>query len=280
MQRHVVTQVSVEPPDVAPAEGTIARREFLRRAAATAAVASGVGGGAVLALAPAVLPAQQQQPQEPPPPPLGNGEPPALQFQAYPGGTGALLEKLWRESGGSPFERHPIQIERWRGPVPATEEEVAFLPVHRLAALIRERRISPTELTEIYLARLERFDPVLLCAVTIMKDRAREEAQQAEAEIKAGRWRGPLHGIPWGVKDLFSTRGARTTWGARDFEQQVIDEDAEVVVRLREAGAVLIAKLASGQFASGDNGAVPQYPSFSPFGINGGYYYGRAVYKF
>src|SRR5690606_34318438 len=91
-----------------------------------------------------------------------------------------------------------------------------------------------------------------LCAVTILEGRAREEAQQAEAEIRAGNWRGPLHGIPWGVKDLFAVRGAPTTWGSADFASQVIDEDAEVVVRLREAGAVLIAKLATGQFARGD----------------------------
>jgi Asp-tRNA(Asn)/Glu-tRNA(Gln) amidotransferase A subunit family amidase len=185
--------------------------------------------------------------------PLGNGEPPALQFQAYPGGTGALLERLWGETGGDPFARHAIEIAPWEGPVPTNEEEIAFLPVHRLAALIRERRISPIELTEIYLERLKRYDPVLLCAVTILDGRGREEAEQAEADLRAGNWRGPLHGIPWGVKDLFAVRGAPTTWGAEDFREQVIDEDAEVVVRLREAGAVLIAKLATGRFAAGDN---------------------------
>jgi Asp-tRNA(Asn)/Glu-tRNA(Gln) amidotransferase A subunit family amidase len=85
-----------------------------------------------------------------------------------------------------------------------------------------------------------------------MEGQAREAAQQADAEIRAGRYRGPLHGLPWGVKDLFSTRGVRTTWGSSDFESRIIDEDAEVVVRLREAGAILIAKLATGLFAQGD----------------------------
>ena len=183
--------------------------------------------------------------------PLGNGEPPALQFQAYPGGTGALLEKYWR-AGMNPFEKTPIDVEPWEGPVPSTEEEIAFLPVHRLSALVKERRVSPTELFDIYMERMKRYDPVLLCAVTILEDRGREEAEQAEAEIRAGEWRGPLHGIPYGVKDLFSTVGARTTWGSAAFQTQMIEEDAEVVRRLNAAGAVLIAKLATGEFARGD----------------------------
>jgi len=182
---------------------------------------------------------------------LGNGEPPALQFQAYPGGTGALLEKYWR-AGTNPFEKTPIDVEPWEGPVPSNEEEIAFLPVHRLSALVKERRVSPTELFDIYMERMKRYDPVLLCAVTILEDRGREEAEQAEAEIRAGEWRGPLHGIPYGLKDLFSTVGARTTWGSAAFQTQMIEEDAEVVRRLNAAGAVLIAKLATGEFARGD----------------------------
>src|SRR4029077_3658600 len=100
--------------------------------------------------------------------------------------------------------------------------------------------------------RMKRLAPTLLCAVTIMEEQAMADAAKADAEIKAGKYRGPLHGIPYGVKDLFSTKGVRTTWGAGDFENRIIDEDAEIVVRLREAGAVLIAKLATGLFASGD----------------------------
>jgi hypothetical protein len=211
------------------------RRDFLKVAAGAAAATGfvpGVAGGGFL-LAQERRPGQQGQ-EGPPPVPLGNGEPPAFTFQAYPGGTGSLLEKMWREDGGSPFTREPMVIEPWSGSIPDAEEEIAFLPVHRLAALIRERHISPTELTEIYLERLKRYDPVLLCAVTILEGRGREEAQEAEAEIRRGEWKGPLHGIPWGVKDLFTVAGAPTTWGAEPFRNQVIEEDAEVVRRLRE----------------------------------------------
>jgi len=160
---------------------------------------------------------------------------------------------LWVGADGNPFENYPIGIPEWEGEVPSNPEEIAFLPVHRLSALIRDRHLSPIDLTEIYLDRIKRFDPVLLCAVTILEGRAREEAQQAEIDLQAGNWRGPLHGIPYGIKDLFSVAGAPTTWGSEDFQDQIIDEDAEVAVRLREAGAVLIAKLATGRFASGDN---------------------------
>ncbi len=160
---------------------------------------------------------------------------------------------MWVGADGNPFENYPIGIPEWEGEVPSNPEEIAFLPVHRLSALIRDRHLSPIDLTEIYLDRIKRFDPVLLCAVTILEGRAREEAQQAEIDLQAGNWRGPLHGIPYGIKDLFSVAGAPTTWGSEDFQDQIIDEDAEVAVRLREAGAVLIAKLATGRFASGDN---------------------------
>ena len=229
----------------------IRRRDFFKLAA-VAAASSAVG----------CSPRGSQERDEPnsqtfsedaPLRPLGNGEPPAFQFQAYPGGTGALIEKLWVGADGNPFESYPIAIPTWEGEVPTRPEEIAFLPVHRLSALIRDRHISPIDLTEIYLERIKRFDPVLLCAVTILEGRAREEAQQAEIDLQAGNWHGPLHGIPYGVKDLFSVTGAPTTWGSEDFQDQIIDEDAEVVIRLREAGAVLIAKLATGRFASGDN---------------------------
>src|ERR1043166_5978060 len=173
-------------------------------------------------------------------------------FQAWPGGTGALMEKLAKERGRAAFERATFTVEKWTGPIHKSDEEIAFLPAHRLSALIKERKITSARLTDIYLARIKRLDPILLCAVTIMEDEARAEAKRADAEIAAGRYRGPLHGIPWGIKDLFSTKGTRTTWGSRDFENRIIDEDAEVVVRLREAGAVLMAKLATGLFANND----------------------------
>ena len=234
------------------------RRHFLA-AAAAAAAAGALKPGAIDGVeppvrAPARSPAPlQQQRQEPPPPvPLGNGEPPALQFQAYPGGTGALMEKLWRDTGGNPFQRSEIDLERWSGPVPTSEEDLAFLPVHRLSALIRTRQVSSSELTEVYLDRLKRLDPVLLCAVTILEGRAREEARQADLELAVGDWRGPLHGIPYGIKDLFAVAGTRTTWGSAEFSGQFTRFDSEVAVRLREAGAVLLAKLATGEFARGD----------------------------
>ena len=236
----------------------IERRHFLA-AAAAAAAAGTLKPGLLDGVAPSVrTPARPaaaipQQRQEPPPPvPLGNGEPPALQFQAYPGGTGALMEKLWRDTGGNPFERTEIDLERWSGPVPTSEEDLAFLPVHRLSALIRAREITSAELTEVYLDRLKRLDPVLLCAVTILEGRAREEARQADLELAVGDWRGPLHGIPYGIKDLFAVAGTRTTWGSAEFSGQFTRFDSEVAVRLREAGAVLLAKLATGEFARGD----------------------------
>ena len=237
---------------------TIGRRRFLELAAAVGA--TGAAGGLGVA-----LPAGRALAQERAPGPmgdqgaqevliaLGNGEAPALQFQAWPGGTGALLEKLWGDVGGTPFRREPFDVEPWSGPVPGTEEEIAFLPAHRLAALVRERRISSVDLTNIYLERLHRLNPLLLCAVTILDGRAREEAEQADNEIRAGNWRGPLHGLPWGVKDLFSARGGPTTWGSEDFASRVIDEDSEIVARLGRAGAVLVAKLATGRFAQGSN---------------------------
>jgi Asp-tRNA(Asn)/Glu-tRNA(Gln) amidotransferase A subunit family amidase len=183
---------------------------------------------------------------------LGNGEPPATVFQAYPGGTGALMEKLAKQRGRAAFERATFSVAKWNGPVPSSDEAIAFLPAHRLSALIKERKITSERLTEIYLTRIKRLDPTLLCAVTIMEEQARAAAKQADAEIATGKYRGPLHGLPWGVKDLFSTKGVPTTWGSRDFKDRIIDEDAEVVVRLRDAGAVLMAKLATGLFANND----------------------------
>jgi len=121
-----------------------------------------------------------------------------------------------------------------------------------LSTLIRSRQLSSLELTQLYLERLKRFDPILKCAVTITEDLALKEARQADSEIAAGHYRGPLHGIPWGAKDLIAKRGYPTTWGAALFKNRVIDTDATVVQRLEEAGAVLIAKLATGELAHDD----------------------------
>ena len=130
-------------------------------------------------------------------------------------------------------------------------EDLAFATLTQLAELIRTRKVSPLELTKMYLARLKRFGPKLNCVVTLTEELALEQARAAETEIKRGKYRGPLHGIPWGAKDLFATKGIPTTWGAEPYRTQVIDYDATVVERLREAGAVLVAKLSMGALAQG-----------------------------
>jgi amidase len=226
----------------------IPRREFVFLSLVSAA-ASAFG---VTTVARAQAAAGQPQQSQTPPLALGNGEAPALQFQPYPGGTGALMEKLAKERGREAFERAKFEVEKWKGAIPTAPEDLAFLPAHRLSALIKARKVTSTELTDIYLERIKRLNPTLLCAVTIVEEQARAEAAKADEEIRAGRYRGPLHGLPYGVKDLFTTKGFPTTWGAKDFENQIVDEDAEVVVRLRNAGAVLIAKLATGLFAQND----------------------------
>lgn len=231
------------------------RRDFLK--AAAAAVATGAITPSALSARPdasvveRVLERTGQERPSLPLAPLGNGAHPALVYQAYPGGTGSLYAH-WHAQGIDPFARHPVDVDPWTGPVPGNPVDIAFLPVHRLAALVRDRHVSSEDLTEIYLERMKRLDPVLLCAVSILEGRAREEAQQADADLRRGVYRGPLHGIPYGVKDLFSVAGTRTTWGSADFQEQRIEQDADIVARLRERGAVLVAKLATGEFASGD----------------------------
>jgi len=135
---------------------------------------------------------------------------------------------------------------------PSGLESLSFWPVTHLSVLLRSRQLSSQELTELYLDRLKRFDPALKCVVTLTDDLALKQAKQADAEIKAGRYRGPLHGIPWGAKDLIAKSGYPTTWGAPPFKQQIIPTDATVVERLNKAGAVLVAKLATGELAHDD----------------------------
>jgi Asp-tRNA(Asn)/Glu-tRNA(Gln) amidotransferase A subunit family amidase len=135
---------------------------------------------------------------------------------------------------------------------PGDPGDLAFLPVTRLAQLIRTRQISSVALTEIYLDRLQRLGPDLHCVITFTTERAMAQARRADRELAEGRYRGPLHGIPWGAKDLLAVRGYPTTWGAAPFEDQYFDEDATVVRRLDEAGAVLVAKLSMGALANGD----------------------------
>ena len=131
-------------------------------------------------------------------------------------------------------------------------EELAFLQVTELSELVRRKRVTSVELTQMYIARLKKYDPVLKCVITLTEDRALEKARAADAELSRGRYRGPLHGIPWGAKDLLAVRGYKTTWGAGPFKDQVIDTDATVVQRLDAAGAVLVAKLTLGELAQGD----------------------------
>ena len=172
---------------------------------------------------------------------VSNHVPPAVQFDpALPG------RDLPSETRQFRFTRN-IGLRR-----PADPETLAFMPVTQLSELIRTRQLSSTELTTLYLERLERHGPTLEAVITVMSDRALEHAARADREIASGAYRGPLHGIPWGAKDLLAAEGFRTTWGAKPYEDQVIGEDATVVRRLEEAGAILVAKLTLGALAQGD----------------------------
>ena len=171
---------------------------------------------------------------------IPNSVPPALRFDPLlPGRSLPTGEDLLRPS--------TRDVAR-----PAELEEAAFWPVTELAVLIRSGQVKSRELTEMYLNRLKRHGPTLECVITLAEELAFEQADRADAEIARGDYRGPLHGIPWGAKDLLAEDRYRTTWGAKPFEDQQIDEDATVVSRLEDAGAVLVAKLTLGALAWGD----------------------------
>jgi Asp-tRNA(Asn)/Glu-tRNA(Gln) amidotransferase A subunit family amidase len=138
------------------------------------------------------------------------------------------------------------------GPLPRSDEGVAFAPVTKLSRWIETRKLTSERLTGIYLKRLEEFDPKLHCVITLTRELALKQAKQVDEEIAAGKYRGPLHGIPWGGKDLLDTAGIPTTYGAEPFRNRVPKEDAVVVKRLHEAGAVLVAKLSLGALALND----------------------------
>lgn len=146
----------------------------------------------------------------------------------------------------SKFKLSKVEVPQF-----SSVEDLAFATVPQLAELVRTRKVSPVELTRMYIARLKRFGPRLNCVVTLTEELALAQAAEAEREIRSGKYRGPLHGIPWGAKDLFATKGIRTTWGAEPYRDQVIDYDSTVVERLRAAGAVLVAKLSMGALAQG-----------------------------
>ncbi len=172
---------------------------------------------------------------------LPNSLPPALLF----------LPLVPQEAAS--FVRQRIELPEDPGlTVPQDLNELAFYSVSALARLIQGRRITSMQLTQLYLDRLKKYGKELECIVTLTEDLAITQARRADAEIAAGRYRGPLHGIPWGAKDLLATKGIKTTWGAMPFKDQVPDEDATVVTRLEEAGAVLVAKLTLGALAMGD----------------------------
>lgn len=137
-------------------------------------------------------------------------------------------------------------------PLPASEEEIAYAPVHQLSRWIENRQLTSERLTKIYLHRMERFDGKLRCVITPTGEHALEQARKADAEIAAGKYRGPLHGIPWGAKDLLGTAGIPTTYGAEPYRNRVPEKDSAVVKRLNEAGAVLVAKLSMGALALND----------------------------
>ncbi len=172
---------------------------------------------------------------------LENGEAPATTFD--PRLPGMRFEG----------EQRPLVRSRGRLPrLPESDEEIAFAPVTRLARWIERRELTSLRLTRIYIERLKRHGPRLECTITLLEQPALAAAGRADRQIARGRYRGPLHGIPWGAKDLLDTAGVPTTWGATPYRERVPDGDAAVVRRLSEAGAVLIAKLTLGALANGD----------------------------
>jgi len=173
--------------------------------------------------------------------PIDNGIPPALAFD--PRLPGMKFENKQRKIRFS-----EIKMPR----LPDNIEDIAFWPVTQLTAAIRSKQISSVELTKLYLDRLQRYDPILKCVITLTDDLALKQARRADREIARGEYRGPLHGIPYGAKDLLATRGIRTTWGAEPYRDQVPNVNAAVIDRLEAAGAVLIAKLSVGALAMDD----------------------------
>jgi Asp-tRNA(Asn)/Glu-tRNA(Gln) amidotransferase A subunit family amidase len=174
--------------------------------------------------------------------PVDYAVPPALHFHPAPAQPVSVYHRAGRVE-----LRESAEPRR-----PDAPEDIAFLPVTELAALVRARQLTSLELTKIYLERLKRYDPALKCIVTLTEDLALRQAAEADREISAGRYRGPLHGIPWGAKDLIAYPGYKTTWGAGPFKDQVLTDKATVAQRLDDAGAVLVAKLSLGALAWGD----------------------------
>jgi Asp-tRNA(Asn)/Glu-tRNA(Gln) amidotransferase A subunit family amidase len=172
---------------------------------------------------------------------MPNSVEPALLFDPVVSGTKYEMERKPERVSAAPNIAAPKNVEG-----------LAFASVRELAELVRTKKVSSSALTEMYLERLKQYDATLKFTVTLTEERARAQARDADREIAAGKYRGPLHGLPWGAKDLLAVKGYRTTWGAGGFETQMLDEDATAVQRLDAAGAVLVAKLTLGALAEGD----------------------------
>jgi Asp-tRNA(Asn)/Glu-tRNA(Gln) amidotransferase A subunit family amidase len=172
---------------------------------------------------------------------------PALSFHSLASPSGQGVEE---PPTTLPRNAWPTEIQLCQRPT--TDEALTWLPISKVAPLLRSRKVSSVELTKLYLERLKKYDPMLMCVVNLTEELALQQAQQADAEIGAGNYRGPLHGIPWGAKDLISYPGYPTTWGIPVFKDREIKETATVAQRLNEAGAVLVAKLSLGAIAMGD----------------------------
>jgi Asp-tRNA(Asn)/Glu-tRNA(Gln) amidotransferase A subunit family amidase len=158
-----------------------------------------------------------------------------------------ILPDMTFSTEKKPFRHSVVGVKK-----PARIEDAAFYSVLQLAKLIKTRQITSTELTKMYLTRLKKYDPKLKFVTNLTEQLALKQAKRADEEIGSGKYRGPLHGIPYGAKDLLAVRGYKTTWGAEPYKDQVIDLDATVIERLEEAGAVLVAKLTLGALAQGD----------------------------
>lgn len=173
--------------------------------------------------------------------PLNNGVGMSIRFDPLPAGFVGETKQLPIDWG------LPKSVE-----VPSNAADLAFLPVHKLAVLMKSRKITSEQLTKLYIDRLKKYSDTLQCTITLMETTALINARKADEEIARGKYRGPLHGIPFGVKDLIAVEGTRTTWGAAPYKDQQINETATVVRKLEAAGAVLVVKLTMGALALGD----------------------------
>ncbi len=172
---------------------------------------------------------------------LKNAVRPALVFNPVP------VNYAFKAAASAANWDFPQKVE-----LPSDKAKIAYLSIRELAYLIKNKKISSVQLTQIYLERIEKFDPHLKAFISLTKDLALEQAARADKEIAAGKYRGPLHGIPYGIKDLFAVKGTKTTWGAVPYKNQELDYTASVVKKLEEAGAVLLGKLSLGALAWGD----------------------------